>query len=569
MPRALFYILLFFTNTFVFGQVTLTPYYRDEPVKIGSLIQIIVVAKSDNPFDIQAPNIDSKDIEVVSLTSHLLDTGDNGIALEIDYVIQAKRSGNLKIGSFRARQNGKYYKSDPIKLTITKEKIAAQQQYVPDKARVVLVSTIEKREVYTNEANVLELMAFSQNMNSLSNIVNIQVHQPAGVTYDKISDATNEVTQTNGVYGMQIASYIIVSENPGRTVLPAVTAQVVQGGTTTRIVSNRIHYSVMALPDGAPSGFTNGVGSFTATMSIKSHGDVELNKPITVQLKISGRGNMRNLELPQFANLENYDVYKPKITYHLQPTKGGLMGDITAEYIVIPKKTGKIPLSTKDFSFFNTKEHQYKTIKIGQVDIAVSTPEQIANNSSALVKMVNETSTVLSKGLPVPSFSDAISPNGNNKNQRRIPIWQILISLILIIGGTLWYTRRRKFAAARNIALDTGNLVTEPSDFLSENRTVEIQAGLQYLEKLNRNRDYDGFFDAFYDLKSDMEKLIQKRDGMDLTSYVKNKLDAQSSQDFDDIEHKVDMLRFSPFRDSDQMDKLLSQITLVYTEILK
>lgn len=122
-----------------------------------------------------------------------------------------------------------------------------------------------------------------------------------------------------------------------------------------------------ALPKGKPAGFSGGVGHFNMNATIQgtktSELEVNQNEAVTLKLDISGSGNMKLLKTPAIDFPEGFEEYDPKISNNFKNTTSGMSGTKSIEYLFIPRAAGDYTIPAVTFSYFDTQENQYKTLR--------------------------------------------------------------------------------------------------------------------------------------------------------------------------------------------------------------
>ena len=72
----------------------------------------------------------------------------------------------------------------------------------------------------------------------------------------------------------------------------------------------RLDFETKTLPEGAPEGFENAVGDFRLSATTSTT-DVKEGEPISVQLMVSGSGNLDTLRPPKPINTDGWKIYEP------------------------------------------------------------------------------------------------------------------------------------------------------------------------------------------------------------------------------------------------------------------
>ena len=121
--------------------------------------------------------------------------------------------------------------------------------------------------------------------------------------------------------------------------------------------------NVLELPqEGKPADFSGGVGSYDFNVQV-SPTDVNEGDPVTLKMKLSGKGNMNSVNFPKIKETNELKLYEPQISRS--------NGNKILEQVLIPKtnKLSKIPAIK--FSYFDTESGAYKTIIKGPFPINV------------------------------------------------------------------------------------------------------------------------------------------------------------------------------------------------------
>jgi hypothetical protein len=125
--------------------------------------------------------------------------------------------------------------------------------------------------------------------------------------------------------------------------------------------SDVVKIEVESLPTGQPNSFKGAVGDFSFEAKLNST-TVKSNEPLTLNINISGSGNIKLLEMPD-VNLPNgFEKYEPKINDQIN-RKGKISGNKTGEYLFVPRVVGKREIPPIEFSYFNPVNKKYVILK--------------------------------------------------------------------------------------------------------------------------------------------------------------------------------------------------------------
>ena len=132
--------------------------------------------------------------------------------------------------------------------------------------------------------------------------------------------------------------------------------------------SDPVDVIVDPLPlDGRPTSFTGGVGDFEVT-SVVDRITAKVNEPITMVVKVEGRGNIGAVGQPPTKWPDGIEVYETK--QKVSGSQGGTASKIF-EILLIPRKPGKFVLPEQILGFFSPAERRYKERKASGIEIFV------------------------------------------------------------------------------------------------------------------------------------------------------------------------------------------------------
>ena len=145
------------------------------------------------------------------------------------------------------------------------------------------------------------------------------------------------------------------------------------------VKSKKQHILAKQLPEkGKPDNFKGAVGDFVMNFDHKEK-NVNVNKSVTVELGISGKGNLNQIKLPKIVCPPALEIYGPErkesIKFSVKDIKGE-KGNIKEKYTLVPQKAGSYKIPSISFSYFNPKDKQYHTLKSKDLWIHVNPDRQ-------------------------------------------------------------------------------------------------------------------------------------------------------------------------------------------------
>jgi len=143
-------------------------------------------------------------------------------------------------------------------------------------------------------------------------------------------------------------------------------------GRTASLKSDPISIVTLPLPkEGQPEDFGGAVGKYTIKTWVDNK-KVEVNEPITLQLRISGTGNIKSIASPEIPELSDFRTYQSGDSENTTKTNYRIAGSKTFEHVFIPKRAGTYLLPAVSFSFFNPEMKQYQTVSSESIQLEIT-----------------------------------------------------------------------------------------------------------------------------------------------------------------------------------------------------
>ncbi len=125
------------------------------------------------------------------------------------------------------------------------------------------------------------------------------------------------------------------------------------------VTSDPVIVTVNPLPSG-PADFSGAVGRFDLRSSITST-NVKENDAITLRIDVSGNGNIKLINAPKLKLPADFEVYDPKTQSNYNATAEGLTGNISFEYLFLPRFAGDYTIPPVNFVYFDPVAGRYAT----------------------------------------------------------------------------------------------------------------------------------------------------------------------------------------------------------------
>lgn len=317
--------------------------------------------------------------------------------------ITASQKGHFKIPPIVIQYNGQSYQSDNLELKV----IPPGQQ-----SHMKIFATPSKKRIYVGEPVQIELEWRLE-----SSVQDYLFRFPLLNQKDELNLKLNEPDQAGKVVNLTISGYkvpfilknqngntytayksffTIYPKNVGNLKIPSasVKAQVQTGYETRRdffgdlvrvprresifATSKPSDIEVMALPKKErPDFFSGAVGQYQIEISTKAT-RVKVGDPIDVTIKITGDGELQQVERPLFSELKPYtDQFS--IVENLQP--GDQQGNMIMFKQTIRAKHASIQkIPAVPFTFFDPITEKYRTILSNSIHIKVLEAQKVSTS---------------------------------------------------------------------------------------------------------------------------------------------------------------------------------------------
>ncbi len=579
MQHKLIYILFFLASVISYGQVNLSletdkSEYGGKDIVNLTIILEINGSDIDHQTRFQLPDLSKFTIiGSGSVTNTLVDPATNTVITQkiSRIALEPKKKGKIKIGSVLVNLNNRIYKTEPFDINI-KDVVDKRSLANNTSGDVYLNMEIEDREVYQDQPTIAVLRVYSKNMDNFRKVKNIRLPQQDNINVHPVSFGKSEIDPSGyGNMASQILAVFMVFPNEaGYVEVPSVSASVSSYAKKNKIVSNKVKLNVKKLPEGSPDGFKNAVGNFKVSVYNTSKEKIEVDKPVNVVVKVTGEGNLPDMELPKIASSPDYEFFTPKITSKVVPGTTGMKGEILANYVVIPKKPGTISVKTEQFAFFDPESREY--VETGQKFVALNafSHEQILESRSTVEK-VNEYTNSLLETVNTPVLkTTTLKVKEKHKFHWNILFTNIAILIGLFVAYLLFKTWQKKRALVKEtISSKPLGSVAETEQEIKEMLKTDINDYFSYLENLKDNGEYAKFFDTLEEMDIEVRNQHSQADSGDFKSFLENEKGSYVAEEYRNLMQRIQMEKYSPLKSAEGIEDLLKAVVNLYTQISK
>ena len=367
-----------------------------------------------------------KDFRVLSgpnqSTSMQIINGVSSSSLALSYILMPTGIGTFTIGSASIQSEGQTYTTEPLKITVVKGAPKSKD----DKGTSVsneeiaknlfIRASIDKNKVYQGEQVTVTYKLYTR-LNIAAQMSVDKLPQYQGFWAEEITTPNNIAFTTEVVDGKQYRVGLLkraalfpsqfgkLEVTPLELTIPVQVekkkksnnmwddffgdpfgrAEIIQYSAK----SNTLKVDVMPLPENnKPASFNGAVGKFDFTASLDKS-TTKTNEPISLKLKISGTGNIKLLDFPQFELPNGVEKYDPKVNEQINRT-GVISGFKEGEYLLIPRIAGSREIPPIEFSYFDPVKRSYQTIKSKSFNIKIEQGQNISSGNVADQRAVEQ-----------------------------------------------------------------------------------------------------------------------------------------------------------------------------------
>lgn len=561
-------IFFFLCTPFIAGQeLTFTASVEQTTVGLGDAFTLDVTVSGENIGSIPQPELpDLPDFNVLGQSqsqstniSFINGKLTNQSTINFIYTLTAKKIGKSTINPCRLKYKDKIYETQPVEIEVVAAgtqpqpgsgsnaapgSLPADNEAVND--NLMISATASRQSVYLGEELNVEYDLYSRY--NIQDFGDVQMPTFSGFWTEKIYEPNRVNFQRKAVNGKaynvavlkKIALFPMTSGDL-RLDPMALTVAIVQPsrdffdffGTvrSVRVESKPISIRVTPLPEPKPQEFTGGVGKFTVSAVLDRDSSVS-SEPITLKVRISGKGNIRLVEKPKIPEISGLRILDPEVKDDIKVNGDVIEGNKEFLFPIIPQTDGRYIVPSLVIAFFDPQTRSYETIRTSELAFtAVKTsPSAQVSDASGLKVLGTDINYIK------PDASRLVSQRSG------APAWPLVIyplSLVLI-GYAFFYRNRRE-----RISTDISYARLARSDRLVKKRLKQAEIQL----KKNERQDFYcslsqaiiGYAGDIFNL--DAQTLTQDQIRAEL---LKRKVPVETVDTLIDIINQCDHARFSP-----------------------
>jgi len=235
-----------------------------------------------------------------------------------------------------------------------------------------------------------------------------------------------------------------------------------------------------------PDSFTGGVGTFDFSVGI-GPARVKAGEPITVKMRISGRGNINQITPPTIEENHNLKLYEARTLPSKNPN------EVVFEQVILPASDSVTNIPAITFSYFNTKTADFRTITKGPFPVSVEArPQQAAQIIATVPSSIRQETEILGRDIvylkSIPKKWKTVGGSPWHRT-RRLHVLLVLPALLLAVVAGITVRRNR---LATDIALARRQKAPKTA-----------RRNVQLAEQALRKEDETAFYEAMWNALAD------------------------------------------------------------------
>ncbi|MCO6501188.1 MAG: protein BatD [Vicingus serpentipes] len=518
--------------------------------------------------------------------------GRTSSSVSYSYILMAVKEGEFTIGPAVAAFEGKAYKTNTLKINVTKgvpvqqntggnqQNTTTQQANVSDD--LYIKASVNKTKVYQGEQIIATYKLYTRvNISGNELVKNADLN---GFWSQEIDIGQSQWTQEIiGGYRWQVATIrkiVLFPQRSGKLEIdPLAMNFTVQRRASGRgqsvfdqffgryenveyqLKSEAIKINVMPHPQPAPEGFNGAVGNMDMVVDVSAN-EVKANEAINIKVKISGKGNINLIEKPTIKFPSDFETYDPKVNDNIKTTINGVAGNIEYDYLIIPRHAGKFNIDPIVFSYFDPTTKKYKTITSDPIQLNILKGDGTSNNV-AFSSSNKEDIELLGEDI---RYIHTLPIEIAHANTQFYNSWKFYLSLLLApLLFLLTFIFRNKIRTANS---DVVGMKKKKASKLATKRLASAKASLA---ANNKSEFYEATSKALYGYVGDKLNIAVSELNQ---SNIKEKLTAinvteNTVTDLIETLELCDMARFAPVAVAEQevYDKAASIINKIEDEV--
>ncbi|MCD6308318.1 MAG: protein BatD [Candidatus Latescibacteria bacterium] len=455
--------------------VEITSVVEPTSASVDDYISVRITVSGPDASKAGAPVLDTNDDFVVAgrpstSQSFIMNNFKTSVTKSWTFRLRPKKVGVFEAGGASIKVGGKTFRAAPTKVEIAAGGARNRRSQrpsqrgntpVPDTQSsdgddgVFIKTFVDREDPYVGEQITLTFELYYR----LSILTDPQYSQPTTMGFWSV--ALPQITQTtkiinNNIYRYNAIKTALFPTTSGELTIGEASLTYSFGGFFSPIRSRELKtkpivITAKALPEkGRPANFEGAVGSFTLS-STADKKQLKVGDVVTVKVTVTGDGNLdliTSITPPDFSAFKTYD---PKVSKTVSNSGFVVGGAKTWDYVLMPRRQGKITLEPFSLSYFDPSSKTYRSLETEPLDLTV-----IPGDASAFSSATRDISRSMVKNLATDIRFIKADKTRLESAGRRLhtkPAFYLLYIVPLLGFAAAFTAKKRSDAIQRNTAL--------------------------------------------------------------------------------------------------------------------
>ena len=542
-------------------------------VQVGETFQISFTVENGKMSNFQPPNFGDFALRggPNQSTNMQYINGSMSRSVSYSYYLQAKKEGTFTIGSAQANISGKTMKTNAVKVTVSKGASGGNGQKSIEaqiKDNVFIRVIVSDDEVYQGEQISVTYKLYIRKGVHIHNITKSELPANSGFWAHEIELPKDNALKGEVYRGVQYSAaplkkFVLFPQRFGEMEIDPMS---IEAYARIQVQSNRrgffddffgsykdipfeiesptVKVNVKPLPKGKPSGFSGLSGTFNMDVSLDKTA-TETDDPITMKVKISGKGNLKMLEAPRPELPRDFEVFDPKIKERISRSSTSVSGYKQYDYLLIPRRPGTFKIPSLKFSYFDTEQEKYVELSSKEYEVKVTgeastiSSPQVGNVNKEEVELLGQDIRYIKTDTELKEKDDFYITS--------FPFYLLAIAPFVLFVLLIFFKKRND-----ELASNTGLLKRKRA---SKEAAKRLSKAKKLLSSESESRDfYKAVSEALWGYVSDRLNIPVadlSRDKADL-ELEKVGVDASLRKEFFSVLDKCEMALFAPSSKEDK-----------------
>lgn len=406
----------------------------------------------------EAPSFDNFEVLMgpsQSISSSFIN-GKRSFSKSYTYVLRPKKQGQLIIDSASITIDNTVYTTDPKTVLVTEPidnpNAPKTAQDIADES-LYLVATLSNDRPYLNQGVLVTYTLYFSPRVYINNFIPVENPTYKNFWSQDLPIKEYETRRTTfrneSFNAVDLKTVVLYPQKSGSLALDPFALELyvqiptgrrdffgdpIMRSATKTVKAGDLSINVRELPEeGRPLNFSGAVGDFELSVDA-SRTNLEANESTQIKVKITGKGNLKLLSIPELSLPSALEKYDPEYTDNVRVNREGMSGSVTNSYTVVPRYAGSYPVDPVEFNYFDPSLKSYKTLKSDPFDLTVE--------GSAMLPGTSASAPIVEKNTPSVSGFKSNAYQTNLITMVRSPWFEsntyyFILALLVLLGFSI------------------------------------------------------------------------------------------------------------------------------------